>query len=147
MKIRSQPSDETVAAWAQLMRAQRLSLSLVERKLKEAGLPPLDWYDLLLELERAGPLRPRDLQARLLLAQSNLSRLLDRMEDARLVARESCREDGRGLFVRITLSGKVARKKIWPVYAAGIQEAVGDKLSPAQAEKLTKLLKPLSKAD
>jgi DNA-binding MarR family transcriptional regulator len=127
------------------MRAQRHCLSLVERKLKDRGLPPLEWYDVLLELERAGPLRPRDLQARLLLAQSNLSRLVDRMEDAGLVARGSCEEDARGLVVRITRAGKSMLRKTWPVYAEGIQEAVGERLSGPEARTLARLLEPLSK--
>ncbi len=65
----------------------------MEGALKAEGLPPLEWYDVLLELERGGPMRPRDLQAHLLLAQYNLSRLLDRIEAAGLVERRPCPDD------------------------------------------------------
>src|SRR5436190_6178622 len=75
-------------AWTQLIRAHRSALCSVEKALRAADLPPLEWYDVLLELKRGGPLRPRDLQDRLLLAQYNLSRLLDRMEADALVTRE-----------------------------------------------------------
>lgn len=139
-KAKPAPPEVTVTAWARLMRAQRRGLSIVEGKLKDAGFPPLEWYDVLLELERCGPLRPRELQSRLLLAQYNLSRLLDRMVRAGLVERSSCPEDGRGLTVGITREGRTTRKRMWPAYAEGIEEAIGARLALAEVEKLVSLL-------
>ena len=89
-------------AWVQLIRAHRSALCSVEKALRAEGLPPLEWYDVLIELERAGQLRPRDLQERLLLAQYNLSRLLDRMEADGLVERERCSDDARCQWIRAT---------------------------------------------
>ena len=138
------PCDSTVSAWTRLVRAQRCTLVAVERSLKEAGFPPLEWYDVLLELERGAPLRPRDLQVRLLLAQSNLSRLLDRMEADGAIERGSCKEDARGQVVRLTAAGKSLRKRMWAVYAAAIQDVIGSRISSAQAAKLSELLGRLS---
>lgn len=45
-------ADITVTAWARLIRAQQAMLERVEADLKTAGLPPLAWYDVLLELNR-----------------------------------------------------------------------------------------------
>src|SRR5690348_11742933 len=135
-----QPCDATVSAWTRLIRAQRCTLVSVERALKDAGLPPLEWYDVLLELDRGGPSRPRDLQGRLLLAQYSLSRLLDRMEGTGAIERGSCREDARGQIVRITPDGKELRKKMWPVYASAIQQAIGERLTTTQAGQLAGLL-------
>jgi len=137
-------SDAAQGAWVQLIRAHRSALCSVERALRAAELPPLEWYDVLLELERGGPLRPRDLQDRLLLAQYNLSRLLDRMEADGLISRERCSEDARCQWVRATVSGKALRQRMWPVYSGAIQDALGAKLSPAQAEKLSELLGRIS---
>ena len=137
-------SDAAEGAWVQLIRAHRSALSSVERALRAAELPPLEWYDVLLELERGGPLRPRDLQDRLLLAQYNLSRLLDRMEADKLISRERCSEDARCQWVRTTASGKALRQRMWPVYSAAIQNALGAKFSPAQAKQLSKLLGQIS---
>lgn len=134
------PCDSVVGAWIRLARAQRCTLVSVERALKDAGFPPLEWYDVLLELERSGPQRPRDLQARLLLAQSNLSRLVDRMEAASAVERFSCSDDGRGQLVRITPGGGALRRRMWPVYAAAIQQVIGTRLSSAEAATLADLL-------
>jgi len=97
-----------------------------------------------LELERGGPLRPRDLQDRLLLAQYNLSRLLERMEADKLISRERCSEDARCQWVRATVSGKALRQRMWPVYSEAIQRVLGAKLSPAQAKHLSELLGKVS---
>jgi DNA-binding MarR family transcriptional regulator len=143
----SKPCDATVLAWSRLMRAHRAALAAAERALRAGGLPPLEWYDVLWELERAGPLRPRDLQGRLLLAQYNLSRLLDRMADAGLVERRSCKEDGRGLVVAVSKGGVKLRRRMWPVYADAIQSAIGAKLGPADAAALAGLLARLTEAE
>ena len=131
----------------QLIRAHRSALGSVERALRTADLPPLEWYDVLLELERGGPLRPRDLQDRLLLAQYNLSRLLDRMEAEELVSREPCSEDARCKWVRASDAGKALRQRMWPVYAEAIEAALGAKLGTAEAQRLAQLLSRLSCCD
>lgn len=136
------PSETVVRAWARLARAQHLVLSRIESALKAAGLPPLAWYDVLLELHRAGVdgLRPFELERRLLLPQYGLSRLIDRMERAGTVERRPCAEDARGQIVAITEAGRELRAGMWPVYAAAIEAAVGAALSGAEAEQFADLL-------
>ncbi len=139
------PADSVVRAWTRLERAHRAALATVEGRLKEAGLPPLAWYDVLLELERAGApgLRPFELQKAMLLAQYNLSRLIDRLEAQGHVARAASEDDGRGHVLAITAKGRAMRRKIWPVYAAAIEAAVGAHLSPTEARALGDLLERL----
>ena len=48
------PSKLTTESWIALARAYGAILTRVEHALSEKGLPPLVWYDVLLELERAG---------------------------------------------------------------------------------------------
>ncbi|NJO32199.1 MAG: winged helix-turn-helix transcriptional regulator [Rhodospirillales bacterium] len=136
------PSKTVVRAWARLMKAQQQALASVESALKAASLPPLAWYDVLLELERAGPggLRPFELEQRLLLAQYNLSRLVDRIEGAGYIGRKPCEEDGRGQLLAATDAGKAIRRKMWPVYARAIEAAIGQRLSSKEASALDGLL-------
>jgi DNA-binding MarR family transcriptional regulator len=138
----SKPSETVVRVWARLAKGQQRALASIEGDLKAAGLPPLAWYDVLLELERTGDdgLRPFELQRAMLLEQYNLSRLIDRIEQAGYVERRACAEDGRGQLVAITDRGKTIRRKMWPVYARAIQSAIGEHLSGAQAETLDALL-------
>ncbi|MCA0302170.1 MAG: MarR family winged helix-turn-helix transcriptional regulator [Proteobacteria bacterium] len=136
------PSQTTIRAWARLLKAQHLALSAVERDLKRAGLPPLTWYDVLLELERAGDegLRPFELERAMLLAQYNLSRLVDRLERAGHVERRACEDDGRGQVIVATEKGLALRRKMWPVYARAIEAALGRHLSSRSTATLDDLL-------
>ena len=138
----TEKSEILVRAWARLLKAQQVALGAIEQDLKAAGLPPLIWYDVLLEVERAGGegLRPFELERAMLLAQYNLSRLIDRIERAGFVERRNCEDDGRGQMIVITETGKTMRRKMWPVYTRAIAAAVGKRLSPKAAETLAGLL-------
>ncbi len=138
----ARPSDQAIRAWVRLERAHRAALGLVEARLAAAGLPALAWYDVLLELERAGKkgLRSFQLQAAMLFQQYNLSRLVDRMAAAGLVAKAPSAEDGRGLVLTITAAGRALRRRMWPVYAAAIEEAVGRHFTDSEAGSLAILL-------
>src|SRR4051812_40875752 len=136
------PSDAVVTAWARLVRAREALVAAVEGDLKVAGLPPLGWYDVLLELSRAdrGRLRPLEIEKETLLAQYNLSRLLDRMEKEGLIRREPCEDDARGQWVVITEKGRAAQARTWKVYARAIQQHVGERLDERSATTLAALL-------
>ena len=107
----SKPTETVVRVWVRLMKAQQGALAAIERDLKAAALPPLAWYDVLWELERAGN-----------------------------VERRACVDDGRGQLIGITDRGRAIRRKMWPIYARAIQSAVGEHLSAAQADALDALL-------
>lgn len=141
------PSPSVIRAWVRLMRAQRLVLAAIEQDLKAAGLPPLGWYDVLLELVRVedGRLRPYEIEERTLLAQHNLSRLLDRMEKDDLVRREAFADDGRGRWVVISEAGHAMQSRMWSVYGAAIQKHLGAKLDGTRADQLADLLALLSR--
>lgn len=135
------PSEAVVRVWARLTKAQQRALDSIERALKAAKLPPLAWYDVLLELDRAGgSLRPFELEREMLLAQYNLSRLIDRMEEAGYVERRVLKEDRRGQVIVITAAGKTLRRRMWSVYGPEIQAAIGDHLSAKQIDTLGALL-------
>ena len=135
------PSDATVKAWTGLVRAREQVLGAIEQDLKAADCPPLAWYDVLLELTRApgGRLRPFEIERETLLAQYNLSRLLDRLEKEGLVGREPCQDDARGQWVVITDKGRAVQTRTWKVYARAIQKHVGEKLDDKAAGTLAEL--------
>ena len=134
-------SDIVTKAWIRLVRARHAVVSRLEADSKAAGALPIEWYDVLWDLERHdGGVRPFELEERLLFAQYNLSRLIDRLVDAGLVRREVCPTDRRGQMLFITDAGKKARKATWPHYARGMNKHLGDKLTEAEAEKLAALL-------
>lgn len=144
-----QPGKYTIQAWINLHRAHRHLLDTVETALKKADLPPLDWYDVLLELQRdkQNGLRQFEIGEKVLLNKHNLSRLIDRLEQQKLLARYACAEDGRGNRIKITESGEKILKKIWPIYSQVIQQAFADKLTVSETASLTKILDKLLSTD
>ena len=135
-----------MALWARFVRVSQAVLSDVEAALKSEGFPPLAWYDVLLELDRAGPdgLRPFELQRQMLLAQYNLSRLIDRMVQAGLVRRGECPEDRRGCVLYLTEKGRGLRDGMWPAYRDAVTERFLGRLAPVEAEDLLSVLSRLS---
>src|SRR5256714_15622098 len=105
-----------VEAWASLVRTERTLLDKVEEDLKRARLPPLDWYHVLYEIDRApkGMLRQTGVQDRTQLAQYNVCRLVDRLQREGLVERHQCRLDGRTNVPGMTAKGPARRRATWP---------------------------------
>lgn len=129
-------------AWARLLRAHRVLLERVQADLAAAELPPLEWYDLLLELDMAdgNRLRLYDLGERMVLSRSNLTRLCDRLEKEGLISREQCAEDRRGLFATLTQKGAKMRRAIWPVYKRSVEQHFSAHLTEEEANELASVL-------
>ena len=134
--------SEREAAWRALISAQALVVEKIEHALLEAGLPPLGWYDVLLELSAAPDcrLRMHELARAVVLSRSGLTRLVDRLEKAGLLRREPDPSDRRGAFAVLTGEGRDMLRRMWPVYAAGIAEHFGGHLSDDEARALTQAL-------
>lgn len=142
------PAESAVHAWTKLVRAEQSVLARVEEDIKKAGFPPLEWYDVLYELDRApdGVLPQAAVQSRILLAQYNLCRLVDRLEREDLVERRPSPEDGRSNLLVITPKGRELRERMWPVYASSIEQHLGAHLSCDEARRLAELLGKLEAA-
>jgi DNA-binding MarR family transcriptional regulator len=122
--------------------AHALALRAIEERLAAAGQPPFAWYDVLLELERAGGrLRIGELGLRLVVEPYNVTRLLDRLEKEGLLKRQRASGDGRGAFAVLSEKGEVLRKKMWPHYRRAILEVFGEALSNRDAETMVAALK------
>ena len=120
MCMKSRKSDVTpsTSTWALFLTAHSVLVGKMESVLKTANLPPLEWYDVLWALERAPGhrLRMHELAHLVVLSRSNLTRLVDRLEDARLVEREPSDDDKRGAYCVLKPAGSALGKKMWPVY-------------------------------
>ena len=141
--MNNEPTKETLQAWIQLHRTHRQLLESVEESLKSKALPPLDWYDVLLELhrEKSRGLRQYEIGGKILLNKHNLSRLIDRLEKNKLVGRHACAEDGRGNRIKITDKGEKMLKQVWPIYSQSIQAGFGNKLQSDELVELSRILR------
>jgi DNA-binding MarR family transcriptional regulator len=117
-------NNEELRTWRAFLRAHSTMLRRISLDLEEAGLPPLAWYDVLATLRDASGRRLRQVEIaeRVLLSNSGLSRLIDRIESKGLVQRVQCAEDRRSLYVELTDDGQGMLDRMWPVYARGIAD-------------------------
>ena len=133
--------------WVLFLTAHAVLIEQIENRLAEAGLPALDWYDALWALDRApgGKRRMHELAGYMVISRSNVTRLMDRLETAGLVARERMSEDKRGAFAVLTDEGKKMRRKMWTIYANAIDELFEQHLTAkekiAMAQSLRKVLR------
>lgn len=130
------------SVWPLFLTAHAVLVERIEARLASASLPPLAWYDVLWALERAPErrLRMSELADHVVLSRSNLTRLVDRLEEAGLVARERSEEDRRGAYAVITPAGRELRRRMWPTYEAGIRAVFDSQLGEAEARHLSAAL-------
>ena len=102
-----------LAAWRGLLRVHSALVAELDRELEVAHGLPLTHYEVLLYLDVAPDrqLRMTELASSVLLSQSGVTRLVDRLERAGLVVREPCPDDRRGLLASITPAGRDASRR------------------------------------
>lgn len=140
------PSETVTETWISLFTAHTSVFEYAQQQLKKNDCPPLSWYDVLWELDKAGEqgVRPFKLEELVLFkTQYSVSRVISRMEKAEYVKKIPHEQDGRGHTVVITPLGKQVRSEMWQVYSAAINTAMGEKLSDEECIALKSLLTKL----
>lgn len=141
------PTEEETDLWITLNLVQRTIYNAMDSALGAEQLPPLRWYDVLWELERADPegMRQFELGAKHIFHQSNLSRLLKRMIGEGLIEEFVYESDRRGKILRITNKGRTIRMRMWEIYGPLIHENMSRIADLNKLKEVTAALKPLSK--
>jgi DNA-binding MarR family transcriptional regulator len=135
----------TGSIWPLFLTAHAVLVEKIEMRLAAAEFPALTWYDVLWGLERAPEqrLRMSELAEKVVLSRSNLTRLVDRLEEAGLVARERSEEDRRGAYAVLTLAGRDLRKRMWPEYQAAIRDLFDRYLDDSEVATLNAVFRRL----
>lgn len=133
--------------WRALLDAHATITQKLAAELEAERELPLSWYEVLLQLNEAGGrLRMAELSSRMIIHKSSLTRLVDRMEDAGLVAREPCVTDGRGHYAVLTRDGRDTFRRAAPVHLRGIQREFGRHLTETDVTALQRVLAKLPRA-
>ncbi len=141
------PSRLAAETWESLFRAQ----VAVMRKL-QAGKAfknvAINEYDVLFTLSRcpSGWLRLNELNDHVLLSQSSLSRLVERLEKRGLVVRQPAPDDRRGVLLKLTDEGAALQKEIGREHVRDISSLVGPALTAAEQKELQRLTDKLRNA-
>ena len=119
----SRLSARELAAWRGFLRVHSGLVRELNGELEAAHGLPLTHYEVLLYLEGApeGRLRMSELAESVLLSQSGVTRLVDRLEQAGLVARTPCAEDRRVMFAAITEEGRRVLEVARPTLLGGVR--------------------------
>ena len=119
----AQLDADELGAWRGFLRVHSKLTRELDAELAAAHGLPLSSYEVLLFLDDApgGQLRMAQLADSVLLSPSGLTRLVDRLEKAGLVRRESCPSDRRGFEAVITDAGRAALAEARPTHLAGVR--------------------------
>jgi DNA-binding MarR family transcriptional regulator len=137
-------TSEAERAWASIVRTHARLIPVLDREMQRTTGLPLAWYDVLLELATAGGrLRMSELGERVVLSRTRVSRIVDELERAGLVAREPNPEDGRSSYAALTAEGKRRYRESGRVYRAGIQRELGERVDPRALRTIAQTLEGL----
>ena len=130
--------------WESLFRAQ---VAVMRRLQSGPAFKDLavNEYDVLFTLSRcpSGRLRLNELNDHVLLSQSSLSRLVDRLEKRGLVERMPAPNDGRGVLLKLTDAGAELQRQIGREHVRDIAALVGPALTAAEQRELLRLTEKL----
>lgn len=148
MSARTAPSASPVRlaaeTWESLFRAQ---VAVMRRLQSGPAFRDLavNEYDVLFTLSRcpSGWLRQNELNDNVLLSQSSLSRLVERLEKRGLVERMPAPDDRRGVLVKLTDEGAQLQKQIGREHVREIAQLVAPALTAAEQRELLRLTEKL----
>jgi DNA-binding MarR family transcriptional regulator len=134
--------ERHLAAWRAVLNAHAAAVGAIERELEADGFIPPTWYDVLVALAESPEqrLRLHELADSVVLSRSGMTRLVDRLERAGLLRRETCATDRRGAFAVITDEGNAMLRRTWPAYARGIANYFAQYLSAEEADEIAAVL-------
>ena len=129
--------------WGALLKVHAALVPRLDRELQEAHGLPLTWYDVLLELSTAPERRLTmgQLGSVAAVSRTRVSRVVDELVRAGMVAREPNPDDGRSAFATLTPSGRAALRKAAPTYVAAVHREFADHLTARESEVLAVALR------
>ncbi|MER7014250.1 MarR family transcriptional regulator [Saccharopolyspora sp. NPDC000359] len=124
-----------VAVWRSMMEVHAAVLREIEADLADRHGLSVNEFDALINIP-AGGVGLRELTDRVILSQSALSRLVDRLETRGLVVRVGAVGDFRAVDVELTAEGRKLARSAARTNAAAVERAFADRLSEAELEYL-----------
>ncbi|HEU5472127.1 MAG TPA: MarR family transcriptional regulator [Actinophytocola sp.] len=118
------PNRTQLNAWRSFLTAHARVMRSLEAELVADQNLSLVSYDVLVQLAEAPGrrLRMAELADRVLLSRSGVTRLVDRLERAGLVARQRVVADGRGVIAELTEAGLERLRNAARVHLAGVSQ-------------------------
>ena len=135
-------SSYTTSLWIRFLRFSLQSHKKLEADLDKAGLTPPQFY-VLATIGYAGGLPFGEIGAKMMVTVSNLTGIVDRLEEKKLVTRKRDEHDRRVVHVVLTDKGAKLYKNTIPVFESSASRIFAQLGSPEQKE-LSALLRKLN---
>jgi MarR family 2-MHQ and catechol resistance regulon transcriptional repressor len=135
--------ERALRLWISLARAYGSFARAVTHKVGEYGLTTPQ-FGVLEALHHLGPLPLGELADKLLVTGGNVTYVMDRLEEQKLVRRERSPEDRRVVLACLTRKGSALVADVFPGHATFVAELAGH-LEAGEQEELRRLLKKLGK--
>jgi DNA-binding MarR family transcriptional regulator len=131
-------SDDELAAWQGLLRANVQLLRALDADLRRSHRLGHSEYDVLIQLGLAPgrSLRMSELAKAVLMSHNGLSRIVAQLERDGLVARERDPQDGRAVHVTLTPEGRTTLRAANRTHLARVRELFLDRLADEQLVQL-----------
>jgi DNA-binding MarR family transcriptional regulator len=137
--------DRWMPAWLSLVRTHAQLWDQVEAQMRNDHGLTMARYDVLASLANAGGrLGLSDLASSILLSQSGLSKLLDRMELSGLVHRDPDPRDARAAFATLTPRGRSMARQARQGHHDFLQHVFGDALDDRDLADLARVMSRIS---
>lgn len=134
---------EAILAWLNLSQTHAVLRNGLGKALEaEVGIG-LSEVEVLRRLVSAPGerLRMRDLADQLSIAQSGVTRIVDRLVSQGWVTREQPPDDRRTVYAILTPAGRSAIERAFPVYVRAVSDQLGQHLSPDDLGELRRVLR------
>lgn len=142
---RAVPTPEQLASWRSFLRAHAGITKQLETELEIEQNLSLAAYDVLVQLAEAPGrrLRMTELADAVLLSRSGVTRLVDRLERAGLVARGRVAADGRGVTADLTDAGYERLRIAAGTHLRGVRRHFADRLDRRDLAALERISRKL----
>jgi DNA-binding MarR family transcriptional regulator len=131
-------------AWRAFLRAHADLVGQMDTTLRAKVGIPLQWYDVLTHIDEAcEPPTLRQLEQRVVLSQSGLSRLVANLVDCGLVSRSPSDRDKRAVDLTLTQLGKTRLRAARAVQSRQVRELFADQMDDREAAILRDVLRRL----
>lgn len=144
--VPARPTRTELAAWRAFLRVHATVTRQLETELVAEQRLSLAAYDVLVQLAEAPGrrLRMTELAGAVLLSRSGVTRLVDRLERARLVRRSRVAGDGRGIAASLTDAGLARLRTASRTHLAGVARHFAGRLDAADLAAIEEICRRLS---
>src|SRR3954453_20666642 len=129
--------------WGALLKVHAALVPRLDRELQETHGLPLTWYDVLLELNTAPERRLTmgQLGSVAAVSRTRVSRVVEELHRAGLVARGPHPDEGRSAFAVLTSRGRAVLRAAAPTYVAAVQRDFAAHFTAREGEIIARALR------